>query len=134
VGAVKASRGTTLAPATLRWAVWLLYAEALAVAVVTGLLLYAAATQKAVSVSTAVTIVAFMAGLSAVLGLLGLLLARRKAAARAPAIVLELLFVPIGYYVVQGGVLWIGIPLMIVGLACSVLLFAPSTRQALGIH
>jgi hypothetical protein len=121
-------------PATLRWAVWLLYAEALAVAVVTGLLLYAALTQKAVTTSTAITVVVFMAGLAALLALLGALLARRKGAARAPAIVLELLFLPIGYYVVEGGVPWLGVPLMVVGLVCSALLFAPATREFLGIH
>ncbi len=130
MGAVERSGG----PATLRWAVWLLYAEALAVGVVTGLLLYAAATEKAVTAGTAITVIVFMAGLAALLAMLGVLLGRRKAGARAPAIVLELLFLPIGYYVVEGGVPWLGVPLMIVGLACAVLLFAPATRQALGIR
>jgi hypothetical protein len=127
-------RVAAVAPVTLRWAVWLLYAEALAVAVVTGLLVYAALTQKAATAGTAVTVVLFMAGLAALLGLLGALLARRKGGARAPAIVLELLFVPIGYYVIEGGVPWLGAPLMLVGLVCSGLLFAPATRQSLGIH
>jgi hypothetical protein len=127
-------RTSQVVPATLRWAIWLLYAEALAVAVVTGLLVYAALTQKAATTGTAVTVVLFMAGLAALLALLGALLARRKGAARAPAIVLELLFLPIGYYVVEGGVPWLGAPLMAVGLVCSALLFAPATRQALGIQ
>jgi hypothetical protein len=131
---VAVTKGNASVPATLRWAVLLLYLEALAVAVVTGVLLYAAATQKAVSASAAVTIIVFMACLAALLGLLGALLSRRKAGARAPAIVLELLFLPIGYYVVQGGVPWLGIPLMVIGLACAVLLFAPATRQSLNIH
>jgi hypothetical protein len=131
---VRVPRSAAPAPATLRWAVWLLYAEALAVAVVTGLLLYAAATQKAVSASTGILVVVVMAGLAALLALLGALLSRRRGGARAPAIVLELLFLPIGYYVVEGGVPWLGVPLIVVGLACSVLLFAPPTRDALGIR
>lgn len=126
-------RSATLEPVTLRWAVWLLYAEALAAAVATVLLLYAALTQQAVTVGTAVTVVAFMALLATLLALLGVLLTRLKAGARAPAIVLELLFLPIGYYLVAGGLAWLGIPLMLAGLACCVLLFVPRTRQALGI-
>jgi hypothetical protein len=120
-------------PATLRWAVWLLYAEAVAGAAVTGLLVYAALTQKAVSVGTAGTVIAVMAGLAALLALLGVLLSRRKGAARGPAIVLELLFVPIGWYVVQGGLALIGIPVIIAGLICAGLLLAPTTRVFLGI-
>ena len=59
---MKAGGRAPVLPATLRWAVWLLYAEALAVAVVTGLLVYAALTQKAATASTAVTVVVFVAG------------------------------------------------------------------------
>lgn len=120
-------------PATLRWAVWLLYVEALGAAVVTGFLLYASLTQKAATLGSAVSVVAFMAGMAVLLGLLGVLLSRRKAAARAPAIVLEMLFLPIGYYVVQGGLPWLGIPLMAAGLVCASLLLAPSSRGYLGV-
>lgn len=127
-------RSATVEPATLRWAVWLLYVEALAAAVATVLLLYAAVTQRAVTVGTAVTVVVFMALLATLLALLGALLVRLKAGARAPAIVLELLFLPIGYYMVEGGLAWLGVPLMVAGFACCVLLFVPRTRQALGIH
>jgi hypothetical protein len=127
-------RSATLEPATLRWAVWLLYVEALAAAVVTVLLLYAVVTQRAVTAGTAVSVVVFMAMLAALLALLGALLARRKAAARAPAIVLELLFLPIGYYMVAGGLAWLGVPVMIAGFACCVLIFAPRTRESLGIR
>ena len=115
---------------TLRWAIRVLYAEAVAVALVTGLLLYLAATQKAVSAGTAVTVVVVAAGLAALLGLLARLLQRHRAGARAPAIVLQLLFLPIGYSMP----VWVGVPLMAAGLACAVLLLAPSTRQALGIR
>jgi hypothetical protein len=100
---------------------------------VTGLLVYAALTQTAASVGSAVTVIGVMAGLAALLVLFGVLLTRRKGAARGPAIVLELLFVPIGWQVIQGGLAAVGIPLIILGLLCAGLLLAPATREFLGI-
>ena len=49
------------------------------------------------------------------------------------AIVIELLLLPIGYYMVTGGAAYLGIPLMIVGIFGAGLLLAPATRTALGL-
>ncbi|MBO0871217.1 MAG: hypothetical protein J2P15_21905 [Micromonosporaceae bacterium] len=121
-------------PTTLRWAVWLLYLEAAAAVVLAAVLGYAVATQPAVSLSSALATVGFTVGLAVLLAALGLLLSRRRSPARGPAIVLELLLLPVGYYMVTGGVAWFGVPVILLGLACSVLLFAPSTREFLGIR
>lgn len=120
--------------ASLRAAIWLLFVEAVGVLVTTGFLGYAAATQPTVSAPSAIVSVVFPLGLAVVLALLAWQLRRRHAWARGPSIVLELLMVPVGYYMIAGGAAWIGIPVMIVGLAGAGLLLAPSSREALGIH
>jgi hypothetical protein len=60
-------------------------------------------------------------------------LSNLKAWARGPAIVIEGLLLPIGYYMATAGLAYVGIPVMIVGLFGAGLLLAPSTRVALGI-
>jgi hypothetical protein len=57
----------------------------------------------------------------------------RRGWARGPAIVLEMLFIPIGYYMTTGGLAWLGLPVMALGLVGAGLLLAPSTRTALGL-
>lgn len=73
---------------------------------------------------------ALMAGL---LGGLAAALGRLRAWARGPAIVIEILLVPIGYYMITGGIAWLGVLTMAVGLIGAGLLLAPSTRTALGL-
>jgi hypothetical protein len=61
-------------------------------------------------------------------------LARRKSGARAPAIVLQLMLLPIGWYMIQGGMGWLGVPLMALGLGVTALLVNPPTNRALGFE
>jgi len=70
--------------------------------------------------------------LAALMGGLGWMLWRRRAWARGPAIVLQLLLVPIGYTMVSGG-LWLGLVVMAVGLCGAGTLLAPATRASLGM-
>jgi hypothetical protein len=121
-------------PTTLRVATWLIFLEALGVAVAAGYFAYEGATRPAVSFGTAATVVLWPAGMAIVLALLGGLLVRRRAWARGPAIVMQLLLLPIGYYMAGGGLPWLGVPVMLLGLVCAGLLLAPSSRAALGIH
>jgi peptidoglycan/LPS O-acetylase OafA/YrhL len=134
VGAVNVPPAGPAPPATLRWAVWLLFIEAALAGVGAGFFGYEAATQKAVSAGSAGSVIGFTAGTAVLFGLLGVLLRQHRAAARGPAIVLELLLLPIGYYMVEGGVPWLGAPVMLLGLAAAALLLAPATRQSLGIR
>ncbi len=113
---------------------WLLYVEAVGTAVAAGFFAYEGFTQKSVSVGSAVTSVAYPAGIAVLLAGLGLLLSRRRGWARGPAIVLQLLLLPIGYYMIAGGVPWLGVPVMLFGLVCAGLLLAPATRLSLGIR
>ncbi len=121
-------------PITLRIAVLLLFAEAAGMAAVAVLFAYDGLTRKAASTGGAVSVVVFPAGLAVVLALLGWQLIRLRSWARGPAVALELILLPLGYYMVIGGAAWLGVPAMVAGLACTGLLVARASRQALGIR
>lgn len=122
------------APATLRVAVWLLGAETVALAVLVGLLAYADLTATAQSGRGAVASTLFAAVLTVVLGALTAALYRRQRWARGPAIVLQLLLLPIGYTMLTGGAAWLGLPALACGLAGAASLLAPATRAALSVR
>jgi hypothetical protein len=121
------------AATSLRWAVRLLIVEAAALGVVTVWLIYELATTTATSVRGAVLVTVYAGLMAALFGLLGRALHRRRAWARGPAIVLELLLIPIGYYMTTGGVAWLGLPVIAFGLVGAGMLLAPSTRASLGL-
>ncbi len=119
---------------TLRWAVWVLYLESLGVFAVTGLLIYDAIRIRTTHVGGAAGAIAFPFLVGVALAGFGWALRRRRAWARGPAIVLQLLMLPVGYYMLTGGAAWAGVPVILLGLIGAVLLFAPASREALGIH
>jgi hypothetical protein len=119
------------AAGTLRWAIVVLTAETVALAALVAFLLYADLTAPADNVRGAVGVTLYPAVIAAVLGFLTLSLHRRRAWARGPAVVLNLLMLPIGYSLTVGGLPWLGLPVMAVGVCGAGLLVAPSTRAAL---
>jgi hypothetical protein len=116
---------------TLLWGVGALAVEAVGMAVGLAILLYADIAGQAGSVRGAVTVTVFAALLAAAFGGLAHSLWRRRRWARGPAIVLQLLLVPIGWGVV-GGLGWPGYVVMALGLVGAGALLAPTTRTALG--
>jgi hypothetical protein len=79
---------------------------------------------------------AIMAALLTLLGGLGLLavargLLRRRRWARAPALVTQLLVLPVGWGLIQGGRWYVGAPLILWALAVLVLLFTPAVGEVL---
>ena len=79
---------------------------------------------------------ALMAALLTLLGGVGLLLVARgldrgRRWARAPALVTQLLVVPVGAGLVQGGRWYVGVPLIGWALAVLVLLFTPAVAERL---
>lgn len=118
---------------TLRWAVRVLAVEAVAL---TGLAIYVAWATLARSTTSKQGAGALLAliviGVLIVAGL-SRALSNLKTWARGPAIVLELLLLPIGYTMISGGLAYVGIPVMLVGLVGAGLLLAPATRTALGL-
>lgn len=121
-------------PTTLRWAVGLLAAQALAVAGVAAFLGYEDLTARPTNPGSAAAVTGYVVLLAALLALLAWALWRRRAWARGPAVVLELLLMPIGYYMSVGGLPWLGVPVLLAGGVTAGLLVAPATRAALGVH
>jgi hypothetical protein len=121
-------------PSTLRWAVWLIRVEAVAVGLVAAFLLYEDATATATNLTSAILVTAFVVAAAGALWLLGAALANRRAGARAPAIVLQLMLLPIGYYMTTGGLGWLGIPLIALGLLVAGLLVSPPTTRGFGLQ
>ena len=120
--------------ATLRWAVRLVLVQAAALAGLTVLLAYADVTAHVTTARMALSVTGYALVMTVLLALIGVKLARRRAWARGPAIVLELLQVPIGYGMLTGGLAGVGAPVLLVSLAGAALLLAPTTRLALGRH
>ncbi len=121
------------APSTLRWAVRLILLEAAALAAVTVTLLVLDLTAQATDLSVAIGVTVFAAVAVVVLVAVGRSLAGRRPGARGPAVVCQLMFMVLGYYMIQGGLSWLGIPLMLLGLGVGVLLVSPPTTRALGL-
>ncbi|MER7166601.1 hypothetical protein ABT336_11120 [Micromonospora sp. NPDC000207] len=121
-------------PATLRWASRLLYGEAAALGLVAAWLVWADLTAPTTDLATALLVTAFAIGGAIALWALGRALADRRAAARAPAIVLELMLLPVGWYMIQGGMGWLGVPLIALGLGVCGLLVSTPTNRALGFE
>jgi hypothetical protein len=124
---------TTTVASPLRWAVRLLVVQTVALVGVTAFLGYADATATASSARGAAGLTAYSGLMAALFGLLAWALHRRRAWARGPAIVLEMLLIPIGYYMTTGGLPWLGLPVIAFGLVGAGMLLAPSTREALGL-
>ena len=120
-------------PGTLRWAVWLLMGEAAAVALVAAYLVYEDLTGTANNLGVALMVTAFAAAGAALLFVLARALASCRAGARGPAIVLQLMLLPIGYFMIQGGLAWAGVPIIAIAVAVGALLVTPRSTKALGL-
>ena len=125
---------STPAPPSLRWAIGLLAGEAVVIAGLAGLAGYSDLTGAADDPGTGWGITGFAAGFAALVAFLAWALTRRHGWARAPALVTELMLLPIGYYMITGGQPWFGVPVLLLGLVGAGLLIAPASREALGVR
>ncbi|MGH3713293.1 MAG: hypothetical protein ACRDT4_07525 [Micromonosporaceae bacterium] len=121
-------------PVTLKWAVGLLSLETLVVFGLTGFLVYEDFAGAAQNQGLA-TFITWYAGAYAVAFAVATWgLARRQRWSRTPALVLNLFLVPIGWFMIQEGLWWAGVPIIGYALVVSWLLVVAPTREALGIH
>ncbi|SNT14650.1 hypothetical protein SAMN05421812_103386 [Asanoa hainanensis] len=121
------------APATLRAAVWLLFAEAAGMVALTVYLAYELLTADAVDITSALLLTLFAAFGALALFLLGRALTQGRAGARGPAIVLQLMLCAVGYYMIQGGTAWLGVVAIALGLGVCGLMLAPASTRGLGV-
>lgn len=129
------ARAETSAPSrsTLVWAVRVLAVEAVVLSLLVIFLGYEDLTAQADTEHGALAVTLYTAVLAVLLGGLAVALWRHRAWARGPAIVLQLLLLPIGYTMVIGGLWWLGLVAMAVGVCGAATLLAPATRAALGM-
>lgn len=120
-------------PVALRAAVLLIAAEAAAVGVVAAYLVYEDLTATATSLTGALLITAFAVAAAVTLGALARALHHRRGGARGLTVVLQLMLLPVGYYLSVGGRPGVGVP--VIGLAMLVigLLVTPASTRALGL-
>ncbi|WP_071808686.1 hypothetical protein [Couchioplanes caeruleus] len=120
-------------PATLVWAVRLLAAEAVALAVLAAYLMVLVVTADPGSLAVAISLAVMTAlGAAAVL-LVARALAGRSARARGPAIVVQLFLIASGGFLLQTGPAWAGALTMLLGIGVALLCLMPTTTRALGL-
>jgi hypothetical protein len=119
---------------TLRWGVWILFGEAVVVTAMVLFLVYQDLTATADTANGPFAVTLYAAVMASLFAALGWSLRGRRAWARGPAIVLNLLLLPIGYSMVAGGLAWLGILVVAAGLGGAGTLLAPATRAALGMR
>lgn len=122
------------APATLRWAVRLLFLEGTGLALLTLLFVYLDITHEWTAAEVALSATGYLALMTLLFLGVAVALHRRRRWARGPGIVAQMLQMPIGWTMLTNDQPLIGAPLFALGLVGAVLLFAPSTRIALGIR
>ncbi len=119
-------------PGTLRAAVLLLRAEAVALGLIAVWLIWSDLTADTTDLTSALLVTVFAVGGAVALWALGGALSRRRAGARAPAIVLQLMLLPVGWFMIEGGMGWLGVPLIALGIGMVGLLVSGPTNRALG--
>lgn len=121
-------------PRPLKWAVGLVAFEALVVTLITLWLVFEDVVGAATSLRAALLLTGYAVIMAALLAVLARALAGRRSWARSPAIVLQLLLLPTAWVMINGGLVWLGIPIALLALVIIGLLITPSTRDAIGIH
>ena len=120
-------------PVSLRLAVGLLAAQAIAVTAIFCYLVYAEVTAPAADKGLGWAVVGF-AGFGAVLlGLLAWGVARLKRWARDVAVAAQLILLAPAYYMIQSELPWLGVIVGTIALAIITLSVLPATNRALGV-
>jgi hypothetical protein len=120
-------------PATLLWAVRLLYLQCAGLAALTAYLIVLDLTSDVSQVAVAISLTV-MAALGAVaVFFVARRLGRLAAGARGPAIVVQLFVIASGGFLIQTGPLWLGLVLMALGGLVGLLIVLPPSTRALGV-
>jgi hypothetical protein len=120
-------------PATLTWAVRLLYLQSVGLAGLTAYLLVLDLTTRHIDwgMAAALTVLAAVAAVSVFY--VARALGRLAAGARGPAIVVQLFGIAAGGFLIQVHPLWLGVALMVLGVITGLLILLPPSTRALGV-
>ncbi len=125
-------------PTFLRLAVLLLWIESAALGVLTAFEVFKLVTDSPEKPELAAVLAVMIAGAGALLFVLARALVRRHAWARVPALFLQLMALPVSFFMItgEGAVLTRigGVLIAAAALIGAVLLFAPSSREALTVR
>ena len=120
-------------PATLAWAVRLIFLEAAGLAALTAYLIYLDLTADETSVIVAVVLTVLTALGAVIVAIVGRALARLARGARGPAIVVQLFVIAAGGFLLQTGPSWLGLLLMVLAAGAGLLIVLPPSTRALGL-
>jgi hypothetical protein len=123
----------TANPATLVWAVRLLYLECAGLAALTAYLVVLDLTADELQIGVAVSLTVMAALGAVVVFFVARSLGRRAARARGPAIVVQLFVIAAGGFLIQTGPLWSGLVLVVLGALIGLLIVLPPSTRALGV-
>jgi hypothetical protein len=120
-------------PATLAWAVRLIFLEAAGLAALTAYLIYLDLTADETSVIVAVVLTVLTALGAVIVAIVGRALARLARGARGPAIVVQLFVIAAGGFLLQTGPSWLGLLLIVLAAGVGLLIVLPPSTRALGL-
>jgi hypothetical protein len=120
-------------PATLVWAVRLLYLQCAGLAALTVWLMILTVTSTLDVVAMAIALIVMAAVGAVSVFFVARALGRRAVHARGPAIVVQLFVIAAGGFLVQVHPLWLGLVLLAWGVSVGVLVVLPPTTRALGV-
>lgn len=120
-------------PATLVWAVRLLYLQCAGLVALTIWLIVLDITQNAPEIAVAIALTVLAAVGATGVFFVARALGRGAVHARGPAIVVQLFVIAAGGFLIQVHPVWLGAVLMALGVLVGVLIVLPSTTRALGV-
>jgi hypothetical protein len=120
-------------PATLVWAVRLLYLQSAGLAGLTGWLVFLDLTSDTLHVGMAVALTVLAALGAASVFVVARGLGRRAAGARGPAVVVQLFVIASGGFLIQVDPLVPGLGLVLLGVVTGTLIVLPPSTRALGV-
>jgi hypothetical protein len=133
VTAEKGAKAVVDNPATLVWAVRLLYLQCAGLAGLTVWLMIVTVTSTLDAVAVAIALIVLAAVGAVSVFFVARALGRRAVHARGPAIVVQLFVIAAGGFLVQVHPLWLGLVLLAWGVLTGVLVVLPPTTRALGV-
>ena len=120
-------------PATLKWAVRLLYLECAGLAALAAYLVVLDLTSTELLIGAAAALTVLPALAAVAVFFVARALGRRAIRARGPAIVVQLFLIATGGFLIQVHPLWLGVVLMVLGVLTGLLIVLPPSTRALGV-